>query len=165
MGARLYLVDVKAAQAARDRQLHDADKKRRRQWAIEQGKQLKKDLPKKPKIPKGYVKVKEAKNPPAPKNYHRAIIPYRPGLGNKFYDTQEWQALRYKAYKRYGKTCHCCGATNTELHVDHIKPRSKYPHLELDIDNLQILCRACNLGKGNTDAIDWRTSGSIAQTA
>jgi|LakMenEpi03Aug12_release.lakeMendotaPanAssembly.Ray.scaffolds.fasta_scaffold03608_11 5-methylcytosine-specific restriction endonuclease McrA len=158
MGQRLYLVDVKAAEAARDRQLHEADKKRRRQWAIDQAKQVKKGLPKLPKKPK-------AKRAKEPKNYRRAIIPYRPGLGSKFYDTQEWQILRYKAYKLYGKTCHCCGATNTELHVDHIKPRSKYPHLELDLNNLQILCRECNLGKGNTDSIDWRTSGTIAQSA
>lgn len=165
MGQRLYLVDVKAAEVARDRQLHEADKKRRRQWAKDQAKQLRKDFPRKPKIPKGYVKVKETESAPSPKNYHRAIVPYKSGMGSKFYDTAEWQTLRYKALKMYGKTCHCCGATNTEIHVDHIKPRSKYPHLELDLNNLQILCRACNLGKGNTDSIDWRTSGTIAQSA
>ena len=45
---------------------------------------------------------------------------------------------------------------NVELHVDHIKPRSKHPELELDINNLQILCKDCNLGKSNTDSIDYR---------
>ena len=160
MTERVYLVDITAAQAARDRQLARSDKDRRRQWAIDQAKQLKKDLPKLPKKPKAR-KAKEK----APRSYHREIIPYKPGLGRKFYDTQEWQILRYKTLRRYNKQCHCCGATNTELHVDHIKPRSKFPQLELDPENLQILCRECNLGKSNTDSIDWRTSGTIAQSA
>jgi hypothetical protein len=53
----------------------------------------------------------------------------------------------------------CCGARPTEanpLHVDHIKPRSKFPHLALSLSNLQVLCRQCNLGKSNTDDTDWR---------
>ncbi|MFC6439812.1 HNH endonuclease [Bowmanella sp. JS7-9] len=33
------------------------------------------------------------------------------------------------------------------LHVDHVKPRAKFPELALDINNLQILCETCNLGK------------------
>jgi 5-methylcytosine-specific restriction endonuclease McrA len=73
-----------------------------------------------------------------------------------FYDSREWMELRYKALKLYGRKCACCFATNVELHVDHIKPRSKYPELELDIKNLQILCRACNLGKLDKDEIQWR---------
>ena len=53
----------------------------------------------------------------------------------------------------------CCGHRGTQdnpLQVDHIKPRSKFPHLALEISNLQVLCRDCNLGKGNRDATDWR---------
>ena len=42
------------------------------------------------------------------------------------------------------------------LHVDHIKPRSKYPELELDITNLQILCEDDNLGKSNRYETDYR---------
>ncbi len=160
MTERVYLVDITAAQAARDRQLARSDKERRRQWAKDQAKQLKVDL--KPLNKPKHKKPKVAKPKP---NYHREIIPYKPGLGRKFYDTQEWQILRYKTLRRYNKQCHCCGATNTELHVDHIKPRSKFPQLELDPENLQILCRECNLGKSNTDSIDWRTSGTIAQSA
>lgn len=78
-----------------------------------------------------------------------------------FYYSESWRALRYAALKRYGRTCVCCGAmpgNGVILHVDHIKPRSKYPDLELDITNLQILCEACNLGKSNTDEIDYRKS-------
>lgn len=159
MGNRVYLVDISAAAANRDRQLADADKERRRQWKLEQIRQLKKATPKPPK------KKKFKAKPKAKPHYARCELPYSPGMGKQFYDTREWQIIRYKAIKRYGKACQCCGASNTEIHVDHIKPRSKFPHLELDIENLQILCKACNLGKGNTDSIDWRTSGTITQSA
>lgn len=53
----------------------------------------------------------------------------------------------------------CCGATpatGAVINVDHIKPRKKYPHLALEISNLQILCHDCNHGKGNWDETDWR---------
>jgi 5-methylcytosine-specific restriction endonuclease McrA len=40
--------------------------------------------------------------------------------------------------------------------MDHIKPRSKYPHLALDINNLQPACADYNTGKGNWDSTDWR---------
>lgn len=76
--------------------------------------------------------------------------------GSEFYSSREWFRLRYRAFKLYGRKCCLCGVQNTELHVDHVKPRSKFPELELKIDNLQILCRACNLGKGATDSICWR---------
>lgn len=72
-----------------------------------------------------------------------------------FYKTKEWQRLRYQAFVRYGKVCNLCGAGG-QLHVDHIKPRSKYPELESDIGNLQILCVDCNYGKGGWDETDWR---------
>ena len=54
----------------------------------------------------------------------------------------------------------CCGRSRKDhgvvIHVDHIKPRSKYPHLALVFENMQILCEDCNLGKSNVDATDWR---------
>jgi len=51
-----------------------------------------------------------------------------------------------------------CGADSKEVRicVDHIKPRRKYPELELDINNLQILCDACNHGKASWDEEDFR---------
>lgn len=73
-----------------------------------------------------------------------------------FYDSEAWQRLRYQALKLYGRICLLCKTTKGEMHVDHIKPRSKYPELELDINNLQVLCRSCNLGKSNRDETDWR---------
>lgn len=76
-----------------------------------------------------------------------------------FYYSKEWRALRYRVLREYGARCQCCGATpetSKQVHVDHIKPRSKFPHLELEFSNLQVLCEDCNLGKSNIDDTDWR---------
>ena len=69
---------------------------------------------------------------------------------DEFFHSREWRELRYEALIRYGRKCGCCGATppNVVLHVDHVKPRLTHPELALDINNLQILCAACNVGKG-----------------
>lgn len=79
-------------------------------------------------------------------------------LPQVFYESREWQELRYKAIKLSDGKCQACGINGkeTQIHVDHIKPRSKYPELELVLSNLQILCRPCNLGKSNLDETDWR---------
>jgi uncharacterized protein (TIGR02646 family) len=71
---------------------------------------------------------------------------------DSFYRSDLWRNLRYDAFKKYGQRCHCCGVAGhvKQLHVDHIKPKSKYPELALDIRNLQILCEDCNKGKGGS---------------
>jgi 5-methylcytosine-specific restriction endonuclease McrA len=74
-----------------------------------------------------------------------------------FLISRAWRKLRYKAIVHYGAKCHCCGSAEN-IQVDHIKPRRKYPELALEFDNLQILCSACNQGKGNWDETDWRPS-------
>jgi len=78
--------------------------------------------------------------------------------GADFYNSLNWKRLRYQALARSAGKCQCCGATGDKspLHVDHIKPRSKYPELALDISNLQVLCADCNIGKLNQDETDWR---------
>lgn len=76
-----------------------------------------------------------------------------------FFTSREWQELRYKALKEHGAACQCCGATRADgkkMHVDHIKPRSKFPELQWLLSNLQVLCEDCNLGKGAWDQTDWR---------
>lgn len=78
---------------------------------------------------------------------------------DNFYKSPRWLEVRYWALKLYGRKCHCCGATpesGAVLQVDHIKPRSKHPELSLEIENLQILCMECNLGKSDSDDIDYR---------
>lgn len=72
-----------------------------------------------------------------------------------FYYSDAWRQLRYRVFKKYGRQCMVCGATG-KLHIDHIKPRSKFPKLELEMSNLQVLCEDCNMGKLNLDDTDWR---------
>lgn len=71
----------------------------------------------------------------------------------------QWRQVRMVVLKRDGRKCACCNATAADgvrIHVDHIKPRRKYPELALDEDNLQVLCEECNHGKGSWDETDWR---------
>lgn len=79
-----------------------------------------------------------------------------------FYESDQWRMLRFKALKELGRRCCLCGTISGEMHVDHIKPRSKFPELELEFSNLQILCRSCNLGKGNRDTTDFRCNKNIS---
>jgi len=80
-------------------------------------------------------------------------------LGNDFYASKVWKTVRLRALQIYGAECHCCsdkGTRQEPLHVDHIKPRSLYPRLSLDITNLQILCKRCNEKKSNLHETDYR---------
>lgn len=76
-----------------------------------------------------------------------------------FYSSRAWKILRYQAFEKYGNRCQCCGARPDDdivLHVDHVKPRSTNPELALDLNNLQILCADCNIGKINQWDTNWR---------
>ena len=87
-----------------------------------------------------------------------------PDDGKAFYASQQWRSLRYKALKRGGGRCDLCGAVPSKdqpLHVDHIRPRSKFPALALELSNLQVLCKDCNLGKSNRDDTDWRKARRV----
>ena len=77
-------------------------------------------------------------------------------LSKAFFNGTAWYKLRYQALVRDGAHCRCCGTAQGPMHVDHIKPRSTHPHLALTLNNLQVLCQSCNLGKGNWDSTDWR---------
>lgn len=75
-----------------------------------------------------------------------------------FYQSRDWASARYAALLRAEGRCACCGAARADgatLHVDHIKPRSKFPELALSLDNLQVLCDMCNVAKSNIDMTDW----------
>lgn len=77
----------------------------------------------------------------------------------EFYKSKKWKELRYIALSNSEGRCNLCGASAKDgvtLHVDHIKPRSKFPELAYDLDNLQVACEFCNMGKSNYDSKDWR---------
>lgn len=84
---------------------------------------------------------------------------WEPALTSSKLNTEPWKKAKFKAYLVNGNFCACCGATPSEtvrLTVDHIKPRSKYPHLKYDVRNLQVLCEDCNIAKGNWTEVDFR---------
>lgn len=153
---RIYLVDSISAARSRKLQASRDEKQRKhkdnlRLSRIKSASRFTETL-----FPAKKSKKEKQKQTPV---YKRHIIPYKPGMGSQFHDTQEWMRLRYKALKAFGLRCSCCGTTNTQFHVDHIEPRSKRPDLELVLSNLQVLCMDCNIGKGNSDNIRWRQSG------
>lgn len=69
-----------------------------------------------------------------------------------------WSHLRKLVIAKYGAECMKCGSRE-RINVDHIKPKSKYPELQFDLNNLQILCWPCNKEKGNKYVVDYRTTG------
>lgn len=76
--------------------------------------------------------------------------------GKKFYSSLKWKKARFEILKKYGAKCMLCGSTS-RIVVDHIKPRRFFPHLELCLDNLQVLCNDCNRGKSYDDTTDFRS--------
>ena len=82
-----------------------------------------------------------------------------------FYQSQSWRRLRYAALRanreKFGRlTCEVCGGTDGPWHADHRVPLSKNWSKRLDPNNVQIMCEACNLGKGNTDSLNWSGDGA-----
>lgn len=62
-----------------------------------------------------------------------------------------WQKLRFATLLKHNGRCAICGVTakqGYEMHVDHIKPVSKFPELAMQEENLQVLCQSCNARKG-----------------
>lgn len=93
------------------------------------------------------------------KNKHKKKVISRKN-NEDFYKSEEWLELRVRVLEKYECKCMMCGRSpklhGVIIHVDHIKPRSKFPDLSLEITNLQLLCAACNKGKGNKYDTDWR---------
>ena len=70
----------------------------------------------------------------------------------RFYGSPEWRLEREKVIRSGKNICKNCGKkidNKYDITVDHILPRSKYPHKALEMKNLQVLCRSCNSSKGN----------------
>lgn len=78
-----------------------------------------------------------------------------------FYRSSAWLKLRYAVLIKYGRKCMLCHETEGQMHVDHIIPKSRAPQLALAMSNLQILCRACNIGKGDSCDKDFRPKEQI----
>jgi 5-methylcytosine-specific restriction endonuclease McrA len=82
----------------------------------------------------------------SPKSDERAKRPGKQGTRNI-----NWR-LRALVLMRDGARCRLCGAApddGTRLHVDHVTPWSKGGRTVLE--NLQILCNVCNIGKSDVE--------------
>ena len=77
-----------------------------------------------------------------------------------FYSSKVWRELRAWALDFFGRKCMKCGddtLEDTDLHIDHIKPKAKYPELALDKKNVQVLCWLCNRTKSDRGEEDFRS--------
>lgn len=71
-----------------------------------------------------------------------------------FYMSPEWTKLRDLVIKEEGRVCAECHRhikNDSDVTVDHIRPRSRYPDLALKRENLRVLCRSCNSQKGDRE--------------
>jgi len=113
--------------------------------------------PQKSDIPPVKIKSKNNKNREKNKQHRFEISSLE---NQEFYLSKEWLSLRVRVLEKYCCKCMMCGRSPKDhgivIHVDHIKPRSKYPQLSLEFENLQLLCSDCNLGKSNKYETDWR---------
>lgn len=66
---------------------------------------------------------------------------------DKFYSSSAWKEVRTAAFKRDDWTCQDCLKRGGRLEANHIKPRSKFPDLKLELTNIETLCKKCHDGK------------------
>lgn len=72
-------------------------------------------------------------------------------------EEDSWRDLKVHLYKVFPYKCMKCYKQNCEIHADHVLPKSKHSSHKYKLDNLQVLCRECNLEKSNKNKIDYRS--------
>ena len=75
-------------------------------------------------------------------------------------NSKTWKDLRKLIIKRDGGMCNRCWVNlniieTEDLQVHHIKPRSEFPNLMFDPENLITVCGTCNLSLGTKGKLDW----------
>ena len=64
-------------------------------------------------------------------------------------NSRKYRVHKERVFMRDGRVCRYCGSDEEPLHIDHIIPRKRGgTH---DLDNLQVLCKACNLRKSSKE--------------
>lgn len=78
-----------------------------------------------------------------------------PEISGTEYQQGELHGYEVREYllEKWGRKCAYCGATDTRLEVEHIKPKSLGGSDR--ISNLSIACRPCNQKKGNQELQDF----------
>lgn len=129
------------------------------EWRPQPGDGIRVDNKKWSKAWKAHQKQQERMRKRAAKRLSKRLREARKLVPHPFYDDPRWRDLRYFVLRRDGARCVVCGRSAKDgvvIQVDHIKPRSTHPALQWDPNNLQVMCKDCNLGKSNRDTIDWR---------
>lgn len=80
----------------------------------------------------------------------RGIAPKRSKVSAK----SRYQEYRNELRKDFNYACGYCDDADefqdkSTFHIDHFAPKSKFPALALDYDNLVYSCRFCNVAKSN----------------
>jgi 5-methylcytosine-specific restriction endonuclease McrA len=68
-------------------------------------------------------------------------------MSDRFYQSQEWRRVRYRALQRDRWRCTCCGRAvraKGDSRVDHVVARRERPDLALTLSNLRTLCTGCD---------------------
>lgn len=65
-----------------------------------------------------------------------------------------WQAARNRVFRRDSHTCQYCGATEEQMHCDHVVPLSRGGTDE--DENLATACERCNVTKGTKTATEFQ---------
>jgi 5-methylcytosine-specific restriction endonuclease McrA len=64
-------------------------------------------------------------------------------------NSRKYRAHKERVFARDGRTCRYCGSDEEPLHIDHIISRKRGgTH---DLENLQVLCKLCNLRKSSKE--------------
>lgn len=84
-------------------------------------------------------------------------IPHPVGAENKYNHKPITKAQRQRIFSRDKQKCQKCGSRKN-LHIDHVVPVSKGG--SSDDENLQTLCQACNISKGNRPQADIKSIAS-----
>lgn len=83
---------------------------------------------------------------------------HKMAISNAHINRPEWRGGSWDYWKkqtllRENYTCQVCQFRDEEIaEVDHILPKSLYPELRLDLNNLQVLCPNCHRRKTNREA-------------
>src|SRR5919199_432267 len=74
-----------------------------------------------------------------------------PEISGVMYQQGELAGYEVREYllEKFNRRCVYCGATDTRLEIEHVKPRSLGGSNQ--VSNLAIACRSCNQAKGNQD--------------
>jgi len=89
------------------------------------------------------------------RGYRRSAARKRRNIRRRLYYSGWFGICKEYLIYKHGKQCMRCGEKR-RLTIDHIVPIKRRPDLAGDVNNMQLLCAACNREKGCGDDTDYR---------